>query len=221
MDVTKGFDSEADAPEYQSALPVTPSSEMVVFHFSNNCVITVRTSGTEPKLKFVQIYTGTLWAVGDSCCGSASAQTATQNAFTLWTFAFSLLRRGLGTTVKWVERRANQEKMSRKNLQPLWQNLLKFASGQISMGLNNQSGIDQRCTEPKLSRSDHMGLLGFFRRFLAHRRILLAIVVQKHCLVFVFRPLRWGGTSTAFLAWHKKVHANGVRSHCIPVACYG
>ena len=50
IDVTRGFDSSAD--DLRSSLPATPSSEMIVFHFSNGCVITVRTSGTEPKLKY-------------------------------------------------------------------------------------------------------------------------------------------------------------------------
>ena len=33
-------------------LPVSPSSQMITFTFENGCVVTLRTSGTEPKIKY-------------------------------------------------------------------------------------------------------------------------------------------------------------------------
>jgi len=50
VDVTLGFDS--DAKDGKAKFPVTPGSQMIVFYFSNHCVITLRTSGTEPKIKY-------------------------------------------------------------------------------------------------------------------------------------------------------------------------
>ena len=33
-------------------LPVSTSSQMITFTFENSCVVTLRTSGTEPKIKY-------------------------------------------------------------------------------------------------------------------------------------------------------------------------
>ena len=49
-DVTKGFDTSA--ADGKSDLPVTPDSEMIMFEFDNGVSVTLRTSGTEPKIKF-------------------------------------------------------------------------------------------------------------------------------------------------------------------------
>lgn len=49
-DLTVGYDSETkdNAP----TLPVSSSSEMITFKLDNGCVFTIRTSGTEPKIKY-------------------------------------------------------------------------------------------------------------------------------------------------------------------------
>ncbi|XP_061105969.1 glucose 1,6-bisphosphate synthase-like isoform X2 [Conger conger] len=49
-DVTTGYDSSR--PNQKSVLPVTKNSQMVTFTFKNGIVATLRTSGTEPKIKF-------------------------------------------------------------------------------------------------------------------------------------------------------------------------
>ncbi|NWU96498.1 PGM2L synthase, partial [Upupa epops] len=49
-DVTTGYDSSQ--PDGRSVLPVSRSSQMITFTFQNGCVATLRTSGTEPKIKY-------------------------------------------------------------------------------------------------------------------------------------------------------------------------
>lgn len=49
-DLTTGFDSSQ--PDKRSTLPASKSTQMVTFSFENGAVITLRTSGTEPKLKY-------------------------------------------------------------------------------------------------------------------------------------------------------------------------
>jgi len=49
-DVTTGFDSNQN--DKKSLMPKTPGSEMITFYFSNGCSVTLRTSGTEPKIKY-------------------------------------------------------------------------------------------------------------------------------------------------------------------------
>lgn len=49
-DVTLGTDLKT--PPGSSPLPATPESEMIMFSFDNGCTITLRTSGTEPKIKY-------------------------------------------------------------------------------------------------------------------------------------------------------------------------
>ncbi|KAK9520355.1 hypothetical protein VZT92_020248 [Zoarces viviparus] len=48
-DVTTGYDSSR--PDLRSVLPVTRSSHMITFTLQNGVVATLRTSGTEPKIK--------------------------------------------------------------------------------------------------------------------------------------------------------------------------
>lgn len=49
-DITVGYDSTT--PDKKSPLPVTPESEMIMFEFDNGVSVTLRTSGTEPKIKY-------------------------------------------------------------------------------------------------------------------------------------------------------------------------
>jgi phosphomannomutase len=49
-DVSLGYDSDSGSlPEDK---PVSPSSEMITFELDNSTVMTLRGSGTEPKLKY-------------------------------------------------------------------------------------------------------------------------------------------------------------------------
>ncbi|KAM8976168.1 glucose 1,6-bisphosphate synthase [Pelodytes ibericus] len=49
-DVTTGYDSSQ--LNKKSVLPLSKSSHMITFTFQNSCVATLRTSGTEPKIKY-------------------------------------------------------------------------------------------------------------------------------------------------------------------------
>lgn len=49
-DLTTGFDSSTD--NHKPVLPVSSSTQMITFQFTNGCTITLRTSGTEPKIKY-------------------------------------------------------------------------------------------------------------------------------------------------------------------------
>ncbi|CAK8683742.1 unnamed protein product [Clavelina lepadiformis] len=49
-DITTGFDSRFD--DGKAVLPVSPGSHMITFYFANESVLTIRTSGTEPKIKY-------------------------------------------------------------------------------------------------------------------------------------------------------------------------
>uniref|UniRef100_A0A3B5AIY6 Phosphoglucomutase 2 like 1 n=1 Tax=Stegastes partitus TaxID=144197 RepID=A0A3B5AIY6_9TELE len=49
-DVTTGYDSSR--PDLTSVLPVSRSSQMITFTLQNGVVATLRTSGTEPKIKY-------------------------------------------------------------------------------------------------------------------------------------------------------------------------
>ncbi|KAE8294799.1 Glucose 1,6-bisphosphate synthase [Larimichthys crocea] len=53
-DVTTGYDNSQ--PDLRSVLPVTSSSHMITFTLQNGIVATLRTSGTEPKIKFYTEY---------------------------------------------------------------------------------------------------------------------------------------------------------------------
>jgi phosphoglucomutase/phosphopentomutase len=50
-DLTLGYDSTCP-PHYKTDLPADSSSQMITFTCDNNCVFTLRTSGTEPKIKY-------------------------------------------------------------------------------------------------------------------------------------------------------------------------
>ncbi|XP_034255571.1 phosphoglucomutase-2 [Thrips palmi] len=50
VDLTVGFDSSR--PDGQPLLPTSASSQMITFSFENGLVVTLRTSGTEPKIKY-------------------------------------------------------------------------------------------------------------------------------------------------------------------------
>ncbi|KJE89583.1 phosphoglucomutase [Capsaspora owczarzaki ATCC 30864] len=49
-DLTTGYDNSK--PGNKATLPTSSSSQMVTFTFENGAVITIRTSGTEPKIKY-------------------------------------------------------------------------------------------------------------------------------------------------------------------------
>jgi phosphoglucomutase len=49
-DVTLGYDSAS--PTRRADLPLTPDSHMIMYAFANGCTVTLRTSGTEPKIKW-------------------------------------------------------------------------------------------------------------------------------------------------------------------------
>ena len=53
-DLTTGFDSAS--PDGRARLPSSASSQMITFNLDNGVVITVRTSGTEPKFKYYAEY---------------------------------------------------------------------------------------------------------------------------------------------------------------------
>nr|XP_020479846.1 LOW QUALITY PROTEIN: phosphoglucomutase-2 [Monopterus albus] len=60
-DLTTGYDS--NQPDNKAVLPTSRSSQMITFTFSNGGVATMRTSGTEPKVKY---YTELCAAPGNS-----------------------------------------------------------------------------------------------------------------------------------------------------------
>lgn len=49
-DLTTGFDNSK--PDNKAILPVSKNSQMITFEFTNGLVATLRTSGTEPKIKY-------------------------------------------------------------------------------------------------------------------------------------------------------------------------
>ena len=49
-DLTIGYDSETK--DYKARLPTSGSSQMITFQLENGCLMTLRTSGTEPKIKY-------------------------------------------------------------------------------------------------------------------------------------------------------------------------
>ncbi|XP_031573517.1 glucose 1,6-bisphosphate synthase-like [Actinia tenebrosa] len=55
-DLTTGYDSTK--PDNKAVLPTSKSSQMITFYFENGCVATLRTSGTEPKIKYYTEITG-------------------------------------------------------------------------------------------------------------------------------------------------------------------
>ena len=53
-DLTTGYDNTQ--PDLRAKLPVSSTSQMITFWLENGVVITLRTSGTEPKLKYYTEY---------------------------------------------------------------------------------------------------------------------------------------------------------------------
>ena len=49
-DVTVGYDSSRS--DRKCIHPLTPNSQMITFYLDNKCTVTLRTSGTEPKIKY-------------------------------------------------------------------------------------------------------------------------------------------------------------------------
>jgi len=49
-DLTTGYDS-GNPPSMRATLPLSRESQMITFTLANGAVASVRTSGTEPKLK--------------------------------------------------------------------------------------------------------------------------------------------------------------------------
>lgn len=60
-DITVGYDSTS--ADKKSDLPMTPESHMIMYTFDNGVSVTLRTSGTEPKIKF---YTELAGSANDS-----------------------------------------------------------------------------------------------------------------------------------------------------------
>lgn len=48
--MTTGYDNTK--PDNKATLPISKSSQMITFTFKNGLVTTLRTSGTEPKIKY-------------------------------------------------------------------------------------------------------------------------------------------------------------------------
>ncbi|XP_078369172.1 phosphopentomutase-like [Oculina patagonica] len=69
-DLTAGYDSTK--PDNKPILPVSKSSQMITFYFENGCVATLRTSGTEPKIKY---YTELACKSGDNVDIPAANET--------------------------------------------------------------------------------------------------------------------------------------------------
>lgn len=51
-DITLGYDSSNTSNGNAADLPATPEAHMIMYEFDNGCTVTLRTSGTEPKIKF-------------------------------------------------------------------------------------------------------------------------------------------------------------------------
>jgi phosphomannomutase len=49
-DLTVGYDSST--ADKKPRLPISSSTQMITFELENGCVMTLRTSGTEPKIKY-------------------------------------------------------------------------------------------------------------------------------------------------------------------------
>jgi phosphoglucomutase len=56
-DLTVGYDSTKS--DLKPTLAVSSTSQMITFRLENDCLITLRTSGTEPKIKYYTEYKGT------------------------------------------------------------------------------------------------------------------------------------------------------------------
>jgi len=56
-DLTTGYDDSK--PDKKAILPTSSSSQMITFNFDNGAICTLRTSGTEPKIKYYTELIGT------------------------------------------------------------------------------------------------------------------------------------------------------------------
>ena len=84
VDVTLGLDTAAASG--LSDLPVTSDSHMIMFAFANGVSLTLRTSGTEPKIKFYTEIAGQPASASSGASGAAAGEeaatlTETLNAF--------------------------------------------------------------------------------------------------------------------------------------------
>ncbi|XP_061916804.1 glucose 1,6-bisphosphate synthase isoform X3 [Entelurus aequoreus] len=73
-DVTTGYDSSQ--PDCRSVLPVSRSGHMITFTLHNGVVATLRTSGTEPKIKYYSELCATP-GISDVCCLEAELKQVT------------------------------------------------------------------------------------------------------------------------------------------------
>eukprot|EP00128_Syssomonas_multiformis_P013647 Colp12_sorted_trinity150504_noHs@8701 len=71
-DLTTGYDNEQ--PDGKATLPVSASSQMITFKFENGAVATMRTSGTEPKIKWYSEIRGDISSLAD--CGKVESTLA-------------------------------------------------------------------------------------------------------------------------------------------------
>lgn len=53
-DLTVGIEADlrSNGKDWKPSLPCSSATEMITFHLSNGCSITIRASGTEPKIKW-------------------------------------------------------------------------------------------------------------------------------------------------------------------------
>ncbi|PIK61203.1 putative phosphoglucomutase-2-like [Apostichopus japonicus] len=63
-DLTTGYDN--NQPDNKAILPTSKSSHMITFNFENGCIATLRTSGTEPKIKYYSEIFGDMSVSGKS-----------------------------------------------------------------------------------------------------------------------------------------------------------
>jgi phosphomannomutase len=61
-DLTVGYDSST--ADHRPTLPVSSSSQMLTLQLENDCLLTLRTSGTEPKIKYYTEYKGASFESG-------------------------------------------------------------------------------------------------------------------------------------------------------------
>lgn len=70
-DLTTGYDSAQEANGFRAVLPVDPASQMITFDFANGACLTLRTSGTEPKIKYYMEVMGEQKEECESGCGGS------------------------------------------------------------------------------------------------------------------------------------------------------
>merc|ERR1712002_6333 len=70
-DLTTGYDDSQ--PDGKAIMPTSSTTQMITFHFENGGRVTLRTSGTEPKIKYY------VEMIGDAGAGIATIQSEMQN----------------------------------------------------------------------------------------------------------------------------------------------